>query len=82
MGRGFDNIYKVFVETRTTDENKNRPKTYQDNIEFREEFESDSLLERVLAENRRKEFTVVKKFEEVDDTVLLKSCAVLLSYHR
>ncbi|KAJ8985271.1 hypothetical protein NQ317_007057 [Molorchus minor] len=81
MGRGFDNIYKVFT-TPDSRKQENVPKILQDKIEFKEEFEPESLLERLQTENKKKEFTVIRKYEEVDDTLLTRSCAVLLCYHR
>lgn len=58
-------------------------KALQDKIEFKEELESESLVERLQKENKRKEFTVIRKYEEeADDTFLTRSCAVLLCYHR
>nr|XP_023022918.1 putative zinc metalloproteinase YIL108W [Leptinotarsa decemlineata] len=87
MGRGFDNIYKVFTKfdlstnqnMGNTIETKN---TFLDKIEFKEKLEPESLAERLQSQKRKKEFTVIKKFEEVDDTVLSKSCAAILCYHR
>lgn len=84
MGRGFDNIHKIFVNTNSdeTDISSERSTTFHDDIQFQEELESESLSERLLAENKKKGYTVIKKFEDVGDTVLEKSCAVLLCYHR
>ncbi|XP_072388305.1 uncharacterized protein [Diabrotica undecimpunctata] len=86
MGRGFDNIYKVFtnfdVPNQTIEAGYETQRAFQDKIEFKEEFEPESLLERLKNENKKKEFTVIKKFEEIDDTVLGRSCAVILCYHR
>lgn len=81
MGRGFDNIYKIFVDTNFTSGNASS-RTFHDKIQFQEELESESLSERLLAENKKKCFTVIKKLEDIGDTVLQKSCAVLLCYHR
>ncbi|KAJ8944540.1 hypothetical protein NQ318_009703 [Aromia moschata] len=81
MARGFDNIYKVFTRSHSGGQ-ENVSKSLRDKIEFKEEFESDSLLERLQTENKKKEFTVIRKFEEIDDTFLTRSCAVLLCYHR
>lgn len=85
MGRGFDNIHKMFIDTDLKENSAaiNEPSmTFHDQIEFKEEFESESLLARLSAENKRKTFTVIKKLEDVGDTLLEKSCAVLLCYHR
>lgn len=86
MGRGFDNIYKVFTNSnspnQSVDTGYEAQRTFQDKIEFKEEFEPDSLLERLRSENKKKEFIVIKSFEESDDTVLSRSCAVILCYHR
>lgn len=87
MSRGFDNIYKVFTRPHSTKQRSNSShdmtKAMHDTIEFDEEFESDSLAERLQSENKRKKFTVIRKYdEEVDDTFLTRSCAVLLCYHR
>ncbi|KAG5899909.1 hypothetical protein JTB14_002461 [Gonioctena quinquepunctata] len=87
MGRGFDNIYKVFTKsdlaTNRTEEKVNESKkNYHDKIEFKEELEPGSLLERLQNQKQKKQFTVIRKFEEVDDTVLSKSCAMILCYHR
>ncbi|KAJ8917690.1 hypothetical protein NQ315_005137 [Exocentrus adspersus] len=87
MSRGFDNIYKVFTRPQSTSHRTNSShdmtKALTDKIEFKEEFESDSLVERLQNENKRKGYTVISKYEEeVDDTFLTRSCAVLLCYHR
>ncbi|CAG9863599.1 unnamed protein product [Phyllotreta striolata] len=79
MGRGFDNIYKVFTLSNKSGDN---PSAFPVKIEFKEEFEADSLVERLKTENKKKEFTVIRKFEDVDDTVLSRSCAVILCYHK
>ncbi|XP_057667517.1 uncharacterized protein LOC130900725 [Diorhabda carinulata] len=82
MGRGFDNIYKVFTNIDVSNEHIEAQRPFQDKIEFKEEFEPDSLFERLRKENKKKEFTIIKKFEDTDDTILTKSCAVILCYHR
>lgn len=84
MGRGFDNIHKIFVDTKLESSNQSvdSSTTFHDEIHFQEELESESLSERLIAANKRKGFTVIKKLEDVGDTVLEKSCAVLLCYHR
>ncbi|XP_050304600.1 uncharacterized protein LOC126742104 [Anthonomus grandis grandis] len=78
MGRGFDNISKFF----TLEDQLEVTKSFQNPIEFREEFESDKLSERLSNEYKRKDFHVIKKFEENDWTILTKSCAVILAYHK
>lgn len=84
MGRGFDNIHKIFIDTKLDGCNQfvDSSTTFHDEIHFQEELESESLSERLIAENKRKGFTVTKKVEDVGNTVLEKSCAVLLCYHR
>ncbi|CAH1131399.1 unnamed protein product [Ceutorhynchus assimilis] len=81
MGRGFDNISKFF--TFEDDDNQEEHfKAFQAQIEFKEEFESDMLSERLHNESKRKDFQVIKKIEDNDWTVLTKSCAVILAYHK
>lgn len=84
MGRGFDNIHKIFVNANFDESNisSESSTTFYDEIQFQEELESESLSERLLAENKKKGYTVIKKIEDVGDTILEKSCAVLLCYHR
>ncbi|CAH1118927.1 unnamed protein product [Phaedon cochleariae] len=80
MGRGFDNIYKVFTKSDlATDNVLEAKKILRNKIEFKEELEPGSSLAK---DNIRKEFTVIEKFEEVDDTLLTRSCAVILCYHK
>lgn len=84
MGRGFDDIFKIFVDTNFNGSHtsKEPSKVLHDKIQFQEELEPESLSERLQAEHRKKSFTVIKKHEDIGDTVLEKSCAVLLCYHR
>lgn len=81
MGRGFDNIQQVFTVNQESS-SQDISKTFHSNIEFKEEFESEKLSERLQKENKRKEFNVIRKFDETDDTYMHKSCAVLLNYHK
>lgn len=81
MGRGFDDIYKVFTVIEGNS-SKDISKAYQNKIEFKEEFESEKLSERLKKETKKKDFSIIMKYDETDDTHLNKSCAVLLFYHR
>lgn len=84
MGRGFDNIYKIFLDT-SFDKSKSSTessRTIQDTIQFQEVLQPESLSERLLAQNKKKGCIVVKKVDDVGDTVLEKSCVVLLCYHK
>lgn len=82
MGRGFDNISKFFTAEEEDVKEDEILKSYQSQIEFKEEFESGTLSERLVNEHKKKDFQIIKKFEENDWTFLTKSCAVILAYHR
>ncbi|XP_066246517.1 uncharacterized protein [Euwallacea similis] len=79
MGRGFDNINKFFV----ADSLENVSiRNHEAKIEFKEEFESEVLSQRLVSESRKKDFEVIRKFEENDKTTLTKSCCITLAYHK
>lgn len=82
MGRGFDNIHQVFMINEQEHNTQVISKCFHSNIEFKEEFEPEKLSERLEKENKRKEFNVIRRFDETDETYLHKSCAVLLNYHK
>lgn len=69
MGRGFDDIYKVFINCEAKNE-----KQFNNAIQFEEKF--DSRL--------RKTFLVKtkQKSKEEDGTFWTKSCLVFLAYHK
>ncbi|CAH1961275.1 unnamed protein product [Acanthoscelides obtectus] len=75
MGRGFDNICKVFTNPQIC-----KSSSFHNKIEFKEQLSTCSLKH--VDKNMKKDFTVIRRTEEVDDTLLTKSCAVLLSFHR
>ncbi|KAF7287347.1 uncharacterized protein LOC143191030 [Rhynchophorus ferrugineus] len=81
MGRGFDNIQNFFVMDSVELKSEEIAKNFQNQIEFKEEFEPNKLSERLLNENKRKEYNVIKKLQD-DSTILTKSCAVMLCYHK
>lgn len=67
MARGFDDIYKFFVNEAQVHPKENIASLYRRSI-------NDSFP--------TKNFFLVKRTEEVDDTDLTKSCAVLLFFHK
>nr|CAH7758288.1 unnamed protein product [Callosobruchus chinensis] len=75
MGRGFDNIWKVFTNPQMC-----KSLSFHNKIEFKEQLSTCSLKN--VEKSIKKDFTVIRRTEEVDDTLLTKSCAVLLSFHR
>lgn len=81
MGRGFDNIGKFFtLFEKPKDEEAS--KSYGTRIEFKEELVSKVLSERLDSEHKKKDLHVIKKFEDNDQTILTRSCAVILAYHK
>ncbi|XP_030746639.1 putative zinc metalloproteinase YIL108W [Sitophilus oryzae] len=83
MGRGFDNVQNFFLAKSHLPGNEEiTSKSFQDHIEFKEEFEASKLSERLLNENKKKEYSIIKKFEDDHCTFLTKSCAVMLCYHK
>lgn len=80
MGRGFDDVYKVFMVT----EEKQKLKIlrhFENNLEFTEELDSGKLSERV-EEKKKKTVVKTEKRVEEDNTFWTKSCLMLLAYHR
>lgn len=81
MGRGFDNIGKFFTLFEKPKEEE-ASKSYGTRIEFKEELVSKVLSERLDSEHKKKDLHVIKKFEDNDQTILTRSCAVILAYHK
>ncbi|CAH0555179.1 unnamed protein product [Brassicogethes aeneus] len=82
MNRGFDDIYKFFTVNSETGVSDTLSKAFKNKIEFKEEFEAEKLSERLQNVSRKKHFSIIKKYDETDDTFLSKSCAIVLYYHK
>ncbi|RZC31835.1 zinc metalloproteinase [Asbolus verrucosus] len=81
MGRGFDDIYKVFVSFKSERSGDIR-RTFQNSIEFEEKFDTGLLSDR-LAE-KKKGFSVKDESSKIeqDGTFWTRSCLTFLSYHK